>query len=95
MSGKIENVGIGTIPDAKERETSRDRKDTKHHILQRGQEKQVSDLFDLPLQGHMWRQPLDGLVEERVGSEDIESVIAKQPGILSNGLQVKEAKTVG
>ena len=33
MSGKIENVGIGTVPDAKERETSRDRKYTEHQIL--------------------------------------------------------------
>ena len=95
MSGKIENVGIGTIPDAKERETSRNRKYTKHQILQRGQEKQVSDLSDLPLQGHVWRQQLDGLVEERVGSEDVDSAIAKQLSTLSNGLQVKEARTVG
>ena len=33
MSGKIENVGIGTAPDTKERKTSRDRKYTKHQIL--------------------------------------------------------------
>ena len=33
MSGKIENVGIGTVPDAKERETSRDRKYSEHQIL--------------------------------------------------------------
>lgn len=73
-TGKIGKLGIGIVPEAKKRQTSRDRKYTKHQI-------QVStrSLSFIHFKVTCGVAARHQLVEERVGGEDAESIIAKNP----------------